>query len=128
MLRLSRLSLLLSLALPALAEPTQSTLQTQFRDQVHPFLKTYCLECHSGEKAKGDMDLSPFTSMQSVARDHLRWALVLDRLKAGDMPPEKAKAKPTAEQRGKTLDWINSVREYEANRNAGDPGVEVGAG
>jgi hypothetical protein len=63
---------------------------------VQPFVQTYCLDCHGSEKPKGDLDLSPFSTMSAVAADHKRWELVLDRLRAGDMPPEKAKRQPTA--------------------------------
>ena len=62
--------------------------------------------------------------MQSVVDDHPHWALILGRLKAGEMPPE-AVPQPPAETRQKVIDWIEAVRMEEARRNAGDPGPVV---
>src|SRR5262249_52798677 len=54
-----------------------------------------------------------------------RWNNVREQLQAGNMPPEKAKAHPKAEQRQQVLEWIGAVRRYEAARHAGDPGPVV---
>jgi hypothetical protein len=109
-------------ALPA-AEPTAIEVAVRFEEQVSPFLKTYCVSCHGGAKPKSDLDLSTFTTLEAVNKDHARWALVLDRLKAGDMPPEDAKPHPTAEVRKNIVGWIEAVRTLESRRTAGDPGV-----
>src|SRR5687767_7922361 len=98
-------------------------LDRQFRDTVHPFVTTYCVTCHSGEKPKADLDLTPFTTPQLIAKDHQRWALVLQRLREGDMPPQKAKQHPTPAQRQQVVEWLESLRTFEAQRNAGDPGT-----
>src|SRR5205823_12369278 len=50
------------------------------------------------------------------------WKLVMERLKAGEMPPAKAKAHPTPLTRGQVIGWIEAMRKYEAKRTAGDPG------
>src|SRR5687768_11528569 len=68
------------------AGPGAAPLGSQFRETVQPFVQTYCVTCHGGEKPKGDLDLSAFTTLESVAKDHPRWALVLERLREGDMP------------------------------------------
>jgi hypothetical protein len=117
------LLLLLSVSTPAkAAEAADGQLEKQFRDTVLPFVQTYCTECHSGQKPKGDLDLAPFMSVQSVAKDRLRWELVLERLQEGDMPPEKAKRHPKPELRQQIIAWILALRDDEAKRNAGDPG------
>jgi hypothetical protein len=96
--------------------------ETRFRTEIRPFLETYCLGCHSGEKPKGDLDLSAFTSAESVAKDLKRWETVLEQLEAGSMPPAKAKQKPTADARDGVITWIGAMRKVEAARNSGDPG------
>src|SRR5439155_24215220 len=48
-----------------------------------------------------------------------------EQLQAGNMPPEKAKDHPKADQRQAVVDWIAAVRRYEAARHAGDPGPVV---
>jgi hypothetical protein len=104
------------------AEPTQGELSTRFTQSIHPFLDTYCINCHGKLKPKGDLDLTPFATMDAVAADPKRWQLVLDKLKAGEMPPEKAKKQPAADSRQQAVDWIVAMRRFEGRRNAGDPG------
>jgi hypothetical protein len=102
--------------------PASEQLEAHFRETVRPFLETYCLKCHSGDKPKGDMNLGAFTTTELVAKDLPHWELVLEQLEAGSMPPAKAKQKPTNEARGALIAWIGEVRKLEATRNAGDPG------
>ncbi|MFO0968232.1 MAG: DUF1587 domain-containing protein [Gemmataceae bacterium] len=97
-------------------------LEKAFIKSIRPFLEAYCVSCHGGPKPKGDLDLTVYPTVNSVAKDHLRWELVLDRLKAGDMPPKSAKRRPSAADRQGVVAWIDAVREHEAERNAGDPG------
>ncbi|HUR56020.1 MAG TPA: DUF1592 domain-containing protein, partial [Gemmataceae bacterium] len=106
----------------AVAPDRGAELEQAFQKTALPFVKTYCLPCHGAEKPKGDLDLSPFTTLESVAKDHRRWELVLERLRTGDMPPEGAKKHPTKELRREVIDWVEGVRKYEGDRNAGDPG------
>ncbi|MEN9677302.1 MAG: hypothetical protein RIS76_3198 [Verrucomicrobiota bacterium] len=97
-------------------------LERRFVGTVRPFIDTYCLDCHGQEKPKGDLDLSPYSGADSVARDLQRWELVLERLEAGDMPPRKAKQHPTPAQNREVVAWVQALRNHEAKRNAGDPG------
>ena len=106
----------------AATDPATGLLERRFRDTVHPFLGTYCLECHGKKKPKGDLDLSAYPTMEAVARDYARWETVLEQLQAGSMPPAKAKRHPEAELRRDVIDWIQALRKQEAKRNAGDPG------
>jgi hypothetical protein len=98
------------------------TLETGFRDTVHPFLKTYCTECHAGPRAKAHLDLSAYASVDAVARDLSTWETVLEQLDMGMMPPAKAKQQPPAELRKAVVAWIRDFRKREAARKAGDPG------
>ncbi len=121
-----RVTLSLALAvvvLPSVAEDsTSSPLEARFRETVRPFVAAHCLKCHGQEKPEGDLDLSRFTTVQSVAPDLAHWMLVLEQLESGAMPPEKAKSQPTAEARVAVISWIKELRKLEAARNAGDPG------
>lgn len=103
----------------------EAALAGKFDTVIRPFLDSYCLGCHDSLTKKGDFDLSPYKTMSAVTRDYLRWELALDRLEAGEMPPEKAKKKPAAALRKEVIDWIHAVRKFEADRNAGDPGMVV---
>ncbi len=90
---------------------------------IHPFLLTYCVSCHGKDKSEEDLDLTTYSSMAAVVKDGRRWGLVLDRLKAGEMPPKKAKLHPSPEARQQAVDWFQAVRDYQTLRNAGDPGI-----
>src|SRR5579884_3402957 len=85
-----------------------------FVKQVRPFFETYCLRCHDEKQHKGDfrLDALPhdFTN-EAVAQ---RWAEVVFRLNAGEMPPRK-EPQPRADELGKAVEWITSrLKEGEA--------------
>lgn len=100
-----------------------SQLNQAFQEAVLPYLKTYCLDCHGSEDPEAKLDLSGYSSAHDVGTAHQTWAIVLDRIEAGEMPPADAEPKPTAEQSSAIAKWIRDAREFEAVRNAGDPGI-----
>ena len=117
------LCLLTSAALAADApDPGAAQLERGFHETVHPFVKSYCFQCHSGAKPKGDFDLSSYSTAEAAAKDYRRWELMAERLDAKEMPPDEAKRHPAAAESRLVIDWIQSVRRYEAKKNAGDPG------
>ncbi|MEO5958845.1 MAG: DUF1587 domain-containing protein, partial [Opitutaceae bacterium] len=105
--------------------PADAALERGFNRTVHPFLQTYCTTCHGKEKQEADLDLSPYTTMGSVVTGFAYWELVLERLEAGEMPPEKSKKHPTAKQSREIVEWIQALRKNETLKSAGDPGVVV---
>ncbi|WZP00177.1 DUF1592 domain-containing protein [Isosphaeraceae bacterium EP7] len=103
-------------------EPPGPAVHARFGEVVRPFLETHCLGCHGKDDPKGDLDLSGFTTAESVAKDLPRWKLVEEQLEERLMPPPKAKHQPTAESRDAVIAWIGAIRKLEGTRNAGDPG------
>ncbi len=104
------------------ADRAEADLEHRFTATVRPFVETYCVSCHSKEKAKAQLDLSTFSIMSAVVQDHPRWALVLEKLTAKEMPPEEAKKQPAPKQRAEVVAWIQAMRRHEAEKHAGDPG------
>src|SRR5207244_12943804 len=51
------------------------------------------------------------------------WEEVLERLHTSSMPPENALRQPKADERAAVVAWLRDVRDREAERNAGDPGI-----
>jgi hypothetical protein len=108
-------------AIPALAA-APPVLDRDFEQTVRPFVAKYCIGCHSGQKPAAQFDLKAYSTMETVTQDYSRWAQVLQRLSAGEMPPKPMPA-PPAEDRQHVIDWIRAVRSEEIRKNAGDPGL-----
>jgi hypothetical protein len=98
------------------------SLERDFEKVVRPFLDTICSSCHGEVKQEAKLDLSPFSTIDSVRADLGHWELVLERLESAEMPPEDAPKQPSPEQRKAVVKWIQDLRSFEANRNANDPG------
>ena len=59
------------------AGETVAELDRVFSTAVHPFLETYCVKCHGGEKTEAELDLTTYESRAAVVKDGRRWGLVL---------------------------------------------------
>ncbi|HLK59263.1 MAG TPA: DUF1592 domain-containing protein [Chthonomonadaceae bacterium] len=102
--------------------PTQHELEQRFVGTVRPMLQTYCVSCHGKEKPQAQLDLSAYTSMASATQDYPHLALILEKLAAKQMPPPSVGKQPSDRQREAVITWFRDVRQYETQRNAGDPG------
>jgi hypothetical protein len=74
---------------------------------VKPLIKANCITCHNAKALKGDLDLEQFLSQSGPRALHDRdlWTLVINKLHAGEMPPD-GKPKPTQEQVKAATRWI----------------------
>jgi hypothetical protein len=88
--------------------------------QTRAILQTYCLNCHSTEKQKGDLDLEA----SDIHQEPHIWENVLDQMQLGEMPPKKEKQLSTTEKKQFT-DWVRGTLDQIALTNAGDPGPVV---
>ena len=68
---------------------------TEF-DLNKTFLTTYCVSCHGNEKSKGDHNFETFSDKDW--NDHELLNEILAVLEEGEMPPKKAKKKPSAQE------------------------------
>lgn len=77
----------------------------QFDEQFRPLFTKHCIECHSGEKPKGNLPLDglPLELADTAAR--AKWTAVVERLEAGDMPPED-KPRPDEKQLKTLVTWL----------------------
>lgn len=78
-----------------------------FEVEIKPFIEKYCVDCHSGgEEAKGEIDLTTITAANFAERfEH--WESAIERVKAGEMPPEDSD-QPTEEERQRLFKWYQS--------------------
>ena len=116
------LSVVLAIAALPAAEGATPALEQQFERTVRPFVTKYCAGCHSGQMPAGQFDLKAYTTVGMVAADYPRWALVMERLTAKEMPP-KPMPPPPAEATRQVIAWIQAVRAAEIKKSAGDPGI-----
>src|SRR5262245_43065958 len=65
-----------------------------FSRDVRPFLDKYCISCHGVNGLAARFDLRPYSGAASVVKDFARWQLVLDKLRAAQMPPPFAEQHP----------------------------------
>jgi Protein of unknown function (DUF1587) len=120
-MHLRALPVILAIAVIPAAGTATPALDRQFEQIVRPFVTKYCIGCHSGQMPAAQFDLKDYTTMKMVIRDYPRWALVLEKLAAKEMPP-KPVPPPPAEASQHVIDWIQAVRAEEVRKNAGDPG------
>jgi hypothetical protein len=103
------------------AQKPAADAQAEYATVVRPFLKNYCLTCHSTKVKKGSLDLERFASLDQVRQDLKPWQHLIEQLDAGEMPP-KGKRQPTVEERKQILAWARGFLDAEARARAGDPG------
>src|SRR5579864_5506790 len=75
------------------------TIEQRFSSGVRPFLESYCFSCHGPKKRKGQLDLSRDATLAAVVKNPNLWQHILERLEAGEMPPDNAPKMPTAGER-----------------------------
>ena len=112
-----------SVVAPAMnaAQAPNTDVERDYSATVQPFLNSYCVSCHTGERAAAQLDLRRYTSAASVVQDFAKWDRVRDKLAAHQMPPQQAKQPPEAD-RQQVINWISATWKSEARRNDGDPG------
>ena len=81
-----------------------------FRDEMTPFVKNYCAECHGEKKRKGGINYLAALKKPGDMMSSKRWKQGLLNVKAHDMPPDDAKNQPTEEEREKFAKWIGKIK------------------
>ena len=104
------------------AEVDLEVLQQQFSQTIQPLLQAHCYDCHGSELQEAKLNLSEYSSPAAVAKGYQTWDIVTQRLQAEEMPPEDAPTQLKPGERQAIVAWIRAVRDYEAERTAGDPG------
>jgi len=97
------------------------TITSKFNKESLPFLKKYCLECHSTKIQKGELDLERFDSLTAIRKDLKPWQHLIEQIETGEMPP-KGKPQPSAEERKAILAWVRTLLDSEAKSRSGDLG------
>jgi hypothetical protein len=110
--------------LPAQEQRPVVDLDHAYLVQIRPLVERYCYDCHSGESAEADLDLSIFKSAADVRRQAKAWLKVREILLSGQMPPEDSPQPSDIELAG-MQSWVHSFLTQEAQARAGDPGPVI---
>jgi hypothetical protein len=101
---------------------TKAEAERFFRDRVAPFVKTYCLDCHSSKRpTEAGVNFSPALKNPGDSAFSQQWKKAAARVKAHDMPPEHADKHPADEDRLMFVDWLAKVKFLSRK----DPGLFV---
>ena len=72
---------------------------------VGTFLEANCMSCHSGKRKEGDFSMDKL-SFDNIA-GRVAYASILERLRAGDMPPS-VKDRPDSAESAGVVGWISA--------------------
>jgi hypothetical protein len=87
------------------------------------FIQQYCVDCHQPPKPKGKLDLTSYTTRESIIADGLEWDKHLHRVRDGDMPPDDEDVPvPGVEERLAFVDWVQSTLREAACADGVQPG------
>ena len=96
---------------------------SQAAELFEGFLNKHCVGCHGPKKAKGDLRLDKLSRDFKSGVDGQVWAEVVEKINAGEMPPED-EPQPTADEIGKVIAQLDErIREGRAARMAKRPPV-----
>ncbi|MDE2207998.1 MAG: DUF1592 domain-containing protein, partial [Armatimonadetes bacterium] len=108
------------LAAPFVPQAAPRGAPGSFAAQVQPFLKSYCIACHSGAQPAGGLNFTHFRSVPSVVNARAEWEKVIQYLQIRHMPPPGS-AQPTDAERTALITWIQTTL-ANANCVVSDPG------
>lgn len=80
------------------------------RDEVVPFLKAYCVECHGPKKRKGGLDFTKLFQRPESGEFRRAWQLSLAAVRDQEMPPPDAAKQPTDGERQKFTAWVEGIK------------------
>lgn len=80
------------------------------------FAKQHCYDCHSGDSAEAGLDLEDLSTDLADHSAMKKWVRVIDRVEAGEMPPQDSSEMTEAERTQfvkTTGDWIKQFQAKE---------------
>jgi len=92
-----------------------------FESQAAPFLKKYCIDCHSGAQPEGMLSLAKFTDERALLKSRKTWERAFDLVTQGVMPPMDAD-QPTADEKAAVLAYLDQVLFHIDCTQVHDPG------
>ena len=84
---------------------SQEDARPTFQGVVQPLLKKHCYDCHSGEQADGQLDLTKLEFDFSSDENSQHWIDIMHAVRFGDMPPPD-EPQPTSDEKAKIVDSV----------------------
>lgn len=114
---LRRPAFLLSLALTAAVASSAAAAAEPFE----AFLQQHCLRCHGPDLAERDLRIDQLSRDFAAGTDGHLWAEIVERINAGEMPPEE-EPQPTVDEIAAVVGQLDTrIREGRAARMAARP-------
>jgi Protein of unknown function (DUF1588)/Protein of unknown function (DUF1592)/Protein of unknown function (DUF1587)/Protein of unknown function (DUF1585)/Protein of unknown function (DUF1595) len=85
--------------------PTDESRVASYHKDIQPLLEEYCYDCHGNGETNGNITFDELKSNDQIL-NHDLWARVLKNTRAGLMPPQKKKARPTPGEQKQLEDWV----------------------
>ena len=93
------------------------------QEPFESFMDKHCNRCHGPEKVKGELRIDKLSRDFKSGADSHRWAEVIERVNAGDMPPKK-EPRPTQDEIAAFVTKLDAlVREGRVARMSKRPAV-----
>ena len=105
----------------AVGEPSSESAGAGFQESVRPFLAKHCTACHSADVAMAELNFQVLSDATSALKDPHTWERIEKVLAEGRMPPE-GRPRPTGDETGLVLRWIETELKRSAEEHPPDPG------
>lgn len=92
-----------------------------FKNEVSPFLSTYCLRCHTDKKRKGGVTFDGLLKRPNGPEFKMLWKRAATQIAAHEMPPADEEKQPSEKERKGVVDWVAGMNKLLPK----DPGTFV---
>lgn len=79
--------------------------RAEYERVVKPFLSQHCAACHNPRMTEGDLDLSALEPDMKATTSGARWAMLVEKLTNGEMPPTE-RPRPEVERLAVVTRWV----------------------
>lgn len=104
------------------SNPQDKEIKFEFKDEVRPFIETYCYQCHSGDSVEGDVDLDNLIRSPFDSRNIQTWVAIRRVLANQQMPPVD-EAQPTKSEVERISGFVRRVLDQADVKLRPDPYV-----
>ncbi len=94
---------------------------TTFKQEVSPFISTYCIRCHTDNLRKGGVTFQNLLKNPNGTEFHILWKQAATQIAANEMPPADEAKQPSEKERKVVIEWVAGMNKLMPK----DPGLFV---